>query len=74
MGLTHCMLGYTPRPEAGIPSGPGIPPDQRQAPLLGPDAPQDEAPPSAVHAGRYGQQAAGTHPTGISILFCLWGY
>ena len=40
-----------PGPEAGTPLGPGTPPDQ--------------ALPSTVHAGRYGQQAGGTHPTGM---------
>ena len=29
-------------------------------------------PPGAVHAGRYGQQAGGTHPTGIHS--CLFAY
>ena len=28
-------------------------------------------PPGAVHAGRYGQQAGGTHPTGMYSCFCL---
>ena len=28
-------------------------------------------PPGAVHAGRYGQQASGTHPTGMHSCFCL---
>ena len=29
--------------------------------------------PGAVHAGRYGQQAGGTHPTGMhSCPFCIW--
>ena len=34
---------------------------------LGPEAgtPQDQASPSAVHAGRYGQQVGGAHPTGM---------
>ena len=34
---------------------------------LGADTPQDlrQAPPTAVHAGRYGQQAGGTHPNGM---------
>ena len=31
---------------------------------LGPDTP-----PSAVHAGRYGQQAGSTHPTGMQSCF-----
>ena len=41
---------YTPRDQ--VPPRPGTPP--------GPDTP-----PRAVHAGRYGQQAGGTHPTGM---------
>ena len=65
-GVPHCMMGYTPKP--GIPLGPeaGTPPprDQRQAPL-----PLDQAPPSAVHAGRYGQQAGGRHPTGMQSCY-----
>ena len=36
-----------------------IPPDQRQTPLGA------DTPPRTVHAGRYGQQAGGTHPTGM---------
>ena len=36
---------------AGIPPGPGTP--------------RDQAPPGAEHAGRYGQRAGGTHPTGM---------
>ena len=47
---------------------PPPPPDQRHTPP-GPEAhpPGPEAHPSAqaVHAGRYGQQAGGTHPTGM---------
>ena len=35
------------------PLGPGTP------------TPQDHAPPSAEHAGRYGQHAGGMHPTGM---------
>ena len=27
--------------------------------------PPEQTPPGAVHAGRYGQQAGGTHPTGM---------
>ena len=41
-------------------------------PPPGADTPQeqtppcpDQTPPGAVHAGRYGQQAGGTHPTGV---------
>ena len=37
---------------AGTPLGPGTPPGTRYTPR-------------AVHAGRYGQQAGGTHPTAM---------
>ena len=59
---------YTPQDQ--VPSGPGTPPmpgtrytphDQVHPPPLGPGT----SPPGAVHAGRYGQQAGGTHPTGM---------
>ena len=64
-GLPHCMLGHTT---------PSHPPDQRQVPThprtrgrYPPSRPEavTPPPPSAVHAGRYGQQAGGTHPTGM---------
>ena len=29
------------------------------------DTPPEQTPPCTVHAGRYGQQAGGTHPTGM---------
>ena len=29
-------------------------------------------PPQAVHAGRYGQQAGGTHPTGMHTCLCIF--
>ena len=45
---------HTPQPKVD-------PPDQRQAP----PRPEAGRPPRAVHAGRYGQQAGGTHPTGM---------
>ena len=85
VGLPHCMLGYTPlqdqrqvphlEPEAGTPL------DQRQAPpgpeagtLPGPDTPRNQPPtsPSAVHAGRYGQQAGGTHRTGMQSCCVIY--
>ena len=31
--------------------------------------PPEQAPPCAVHAGRYGQQAGGMHPTGMQSCF-----
>ena len=63
-------------PEAGTP-----PPDQTQAPPRTrrrhplPRRPEaDPFPSGAVHAGRYGQQAVGTHPTGmyacLYLIFC----
>ena len=62
-GTPPCRTRYTPRP--GTPPGqvspgtkyPPQPPGTRYTPL--------QVPPQAVHAGRYGQQAGGTHPTGM---------
>ena len=43
------------------PQGPGTPlRDQAPPP-----------PPSTVHAGRYGQQAGGTHPTGMQSCYSM---
>ena len=30
----------------------------------------EQTPPRAVHAGRYGQQTGGTHPTGMHTRCC----
>ena len=49
-GLPQCMLGYPP---------PSRHP-RKQTPT-----PQKQTPPCTVHAGRYGQQAGGMHPTGM---------
>ena len=59
------------------PPGAGTPPDQ--ALPLGPGTPRpgtpgskyplDQAPPRAEHAGRYGQRAGSTHPTGMQSCF-----
>ena len=46
-------------PGPGTPPRPGTPPWTRYTPRL------FTHPPRAVHAGRYGQQAGGTHPTGM---------
>ena len=54
------MGRYTPRP--GTPPWAGTPP--AGTPLLV-GTPRAGIPPGAVHAGRYGQQAGGTHPTGM---------
>ena len=45
--------GRHPSPKSKYPR------DQRQAP------PPEQTPPRTVHDGRYGQQAGGTHPTGM---------
>ena len=66
-GLPHCMLGYTTLPRSRHPPGVDCPP--------GPDSPgadpPEQTPLGAVHAGRYGQQAGGTHPTGMHTCFAL---
>ena len=48
--------------DSRTPSGAHTPQEQTHTP--GADTPQEQTPPPcAVHAGRYGQQAGGTHPT-----------
>ena len=55
------------------PPGPGTPPEQtlprEQTPLSRTPGtrytPPEQTPPGAEHAGRYGQRAGGTHPTGM---------
>ena len=68
-GLPHCMLGYRDPPGTRgrhPPSGPGTPrPLEQTSPPGTGTFPRCRHPPSAVHAGRYGQQAGGTHPTGM---------
>ena len=56
--LLQCMLGYTPHQSRHSPSGANTPRADTQPMSIHP-------PPCAVHAGRYGQQAGGTHPTGM---------
>ena len=57
---------YTPPRSRYTPPWEGTPPS-RYTP------PGQVHPPGAVHAGRYGQQAGGTHPTGMhsSLFFFL---
>ena len=51
-GLPHCMLGYTPsRIRSRHPPGAEV------------GTPGSRHPSSTVHAGRYGQESGGTHPT-----------
>ena len=56
--LSQCMVGYHPKqtPPKPAPSPPRA-------------DPQDQAPPSTEHAGRYGQCAGGTHPTGMQSCY-----
>ena len=70
-GLPQCMLGYhtpsgsrPPRPDTPVPPWSRIPlgadpVDQAHAPSW------EQTPLGGVHAGRYGQRACGTHPTGM---------
>ena len=53
-GVPQFMLGP-------LPPGSRHPSDQA--------SPRSRHPPGAVHAGRYGQQAGGTHPTGMHSCF-----
>ena len=59
-------------PREQTPLGPGTPPWEQtpwdQAPPKE-QTPAEQAPPCAVHAGRYGQQAGGMHPTGMQSCF-----
>ena len=76
-GLPQCMLGYSPArrpPWQGDLPGKADPPGKADHPWQG-DRPWQGRPPArqilpcAVHAGRYGQQAGGMHPTGMQFLF-----
>ena len=70
--VSVCPQGAVPgqEPTLGRYTPPGrYPPGQ--VPPLGRYTPGQVHPPEAVHAGRYGQQAGGTHPTGMhSCLNC----
>ena len=67
-GLPYCMLGYHPSKDQ-------IPPGTRHPP--GPDTPRPDTAPGTRHPPgpdtppprRYGQQAGGTHPTGMQSCF-----
>ena len=65
------VSGQTPPPPTP-PPGADIPPETRHLQEQTPPPHQDQTPApradtlrKAVHAGRYGQQAGGTHPTGM---------
>ena len=84
-GTPPSPWGGTPPPWAGTPPGRYNPPGRHTPhgwyPLPGtplgqvhPQAgtpPRQVHPPRAVHAGRYGQQAGGRHPTGMNSCFFL---
>ena len=70
-GLPQCMLGYHPpsrRQDRPAPPPGKADPPARQTP------PGKADPPCAVHAGRYGQQAGGMHPTEMHFLSLLRGF
>ena len=80
-GEWQTPLGADTPPRAGKPPSLGAdpPPGSRQPPGADPwhqtpprpDTPSRADTPHAVHAGRYGQQAVGTHPTGMHTCFVL---
>ena len=61
-GTRHPLRDQAPPwdqiPHGADPPGPGTPWSRHPSPGPG-------APPCTVHAGRYGQQAGGMHPTGM---------
>ena len=66
-GLPQCMLGYSIPPQSRHHPRSRLPPGSRPP---GADPPE-QTPLGAVHAGRYGQQVGGTHPTGMHTCFAL---
>ena len=62
----HTPLGRHP-PKEQIPL-----PQSRDPPAADP-IPREQTSPSAMHAGRYGQQAGGTHPIGMYTCLHLSG-
>ena len=73
-GLPQCMLGYHPMEQTPPPPGsrhthtPGAEPPRADTPPPGADIP----PPNTEHAGRYGQRAGGTHPTGMQSCLIIF--
>ena len=58
------LHGYTPPPTRGRP----LPPPRPEA-----DTPREQTLPlSTAHAGRYGQQVGGMHPTGMHTYFKIF--
>ena len=48
------------------------PPPEQTPPPPGADTTWEQTPPGAEHAGRYGQHAGGTHPTGMQSCFMIF--
>ena len=71
--LPHCMLGYIPLDRRQAPPGvdlsPGTDPQEQTPPEPEagsyPPPSRSPSPHGAAHAGKYGQQAGSTHPTGM---------
>ena len=63
------MLGYHTRLARRPPPWQGDPLPGKETPCLGKDTPRGQETPRTVHAGRYGQQAGGMHPTGMQSCF-----
>ena len=61
-------------PRADTPVGPVTPHPGPEGTPQEQTPPQTRHPPSTVHAGRYGQQAGSTHPTGMQSCFCFYNY
>ena len=60
-----CVKNSVDRGAASVPAGIPPPPPARQTPLARQTPSGKADPPCEVHAGRYGQQAGGMHPTGM---------
>ena len=80
--LPQCMMGYTPQQqtppwqqtppqEADTPWEADTPSPGSRHPPAADTPPGRRHPPRAVHAWRYGQQAGGTHPTGMHTCIFL---
>ena len=65
-GVSQHAMGQTP-PSPGRQT----PQEETRKTPPGRQTPPQEDPPEAVHARRYGQQASGTHPTGMHTCFYI---
>ena len=67
--FTGGCLPHTPGQTPPGRQPPGQTPPLGQTPTWADTPPWQTPPPCAAHAGRYGQQAGGTHPTGMQSCF-----